>query len=187
MKGLRKNIFPILFVVVMFGATLVLQMLINGKDLSASKLTRGSEKFAVFESSFKSLRLETTKNSTHDLSKTESPIVILNFWASWCRPCLSEFSTLKKLVEKYPRKVLVLGINNDEEKPRLAIAKVEKDLSLNFESVIDADSEITNKFLIERIPASIAFYKGKAFHFVNEEFDFMNSEFISKIEELLSE
>lgn len=184
---MMKNIFPILFVALVFGTTMVAQMVINGKDLSASKLSKNSEKFALFENNYKDLTLKTTKNSIYDLDKVEQPIVILNFWASWCRPCLSEFATLKKLVEKFPGKVLVIGINNDDENPAKAIAKTEKDLELNFQSIVDSDNKVTSMFDIERIPASIAFYKGKPFHFVNEEFDFMNSTFLEKINELLKQ
>jgi len=182
-----KKFFPVIFAVVIFATMMIVQMVVNGKDLSASKLSKDDERYQLFESNFKKSTFTSTKENVFSLQKVKEPIVILNFWASWCRPCLSEFSTLKKLIKKYPNKILVLGINNDEENPKKAIYKTEKDLNLNFESIVDADSSITNSFHIERIPASIAFHKGKAFHFINEEFNFMNPNFLEQIENLLKE
>ena len=182
-----KKVSPWLIVFCSFFIIYISQFFINGEYSSASKLGKNAEKFVAFESMFQKMSFTTTKGTKIKLSDHKDKVVILNFWASWCRPCLSEFSTLKKLVEKYPKdKLLVIGINNDEEEPTKAVKKVEKKLSLNFESVVDTSSITTSKFFISAIPASIAFYNGKVIHYVNKEFDFMQSSFIEKIDDLVN-
>ena len=163
-------------------------MFISGKDLSASKLQVNKEKYASYENNFQKLILKTTKGSEFNLKDVKQPIVVLNFWASWCTPCLKEFSALKQFVTKFPsEKVLVLGINNDDDEPLKAISKTEKDLALNFESVVDKDNEITSSFFISAIPASIVFKNGKVIYFANKEFDFNDDDFVNLIQRELKE
>ena len=181
-----KKFFPALIVAFVFTIVLVFQMSINGQESNAEKVDREKEKYSVYEDVFQKTEFQTTKNTNYKLSTVKQPIILLNFWASWCQPCLSEFSTLKKLVNKFSSdELLVIGINNDDENPKKAIIKTEKDLNLNFESVIDVDNKITSSFLIEKIPGSIVFFKGKVIHFENEEFNFMDEKFIFKLKQLL--
>ena len=43
-------------------------------------------------------------------------LLILNFWASWCGPCVEETPSLSKLAEDYAGKgVVVLGVSVDKE------------------------------------------------------------------------
>lgn len=181
-----KQFFPLALATAAFVFLLVVQMALHGSSSSAGSLEIANEKAQAYEAKFGALKVETTKGTKHDFSKAEQPIVILNFWASWCRPCLSEFATLKRFVKRFgPEKVLVVGINNDSDNPKKAVMKVEKDLDLNFESVVDEDGKIAGDFLINEIPASIVFHRGKVIHFENREFDFMSKDFINLIEKKL--
>lgn len=183
-----KQFLPIILAALAFAALLIAQMSIHGTSSSASGIGIANEKAQAYQAKFDELKLETTKGSKHDFSNLSQPIVILNFWASWCRPCLSEFETLKKFVKKFgPDKVLVVGINNDATDTLKAIKKIEDKLELNFESVADSDSKIAEDFFINEIPSSIVFHKGKVIHFENREFDFMDKKFLALIEKKLSE
>lgn len=183
-----KKFLPAFIISIVFTVVLVTQMAVNGQKSTASKVDTKKAKYSVYENAFSKTKFTTTKKTKINLVEQKHPIIVLNFWASWCQPCLSEFATLTKFVDLFPKdKVLVIGINNDDENPKKAIRKVEKDLKLNFESMIDKDSEVTGSFLVEKIPASIVFHNGKVIHYVNEEFDFMNSKFTHKIKMLLKQ
>lgn len=161
-------------------------MSVSGRKSEASKLKSEKVKYAAFEAIFQNLKLKTTKGTQLNFKKVKQPIVLLNFWASWCLPCVSEFSSLNKFIQMLPKdKVLVVGINNDDESPKKAIKKTESKYNLGFESFSDSDSSVTSRFYISKIPASIIFYKGKVVHFTNEEFDFVDDNFIIKIKKLL--
>jgi len=43
-------------------------------------------------------------------------IVVLNFWASWCGPCVDEVPSLKQFAERYADKgVSIIGVSLDED------------------------------------------------------------------------
>ena len=40
-------------------------------------------------------------------------VVLLNFWATWCAPCVEELPALNKLAKHYPKKLVVLALSNE--------------------------------------------------------------------------
>jgi len=49
-----------------------------------------------------------------DLSKLRGKVVLLNFWASWCAPCIEEIPSLEELQRRMPE-VSVVAISTDED------------------------------------------------------------------------
>ncbi len=180
-----KKIIPVLLFVMAFAGFLASQILWDSYDLNAKQVEQDKQKHSVYETNFQGLKFTTSKGSTVELRIENSPIIVLNFWASWCIPCLKEFPSLVKFQEKYKGQVKVFGINGDEENPQENIAKIEKKYALNFESVVDADSAISNRFLINTYPVSIVFHKGRVIYVNKRIHDFMASDFLSLIDDAL--
>ncbi|MFT6633071.1 MAG: thiol-disulfide isomerase/thioredoxin [Bacteriovoracaceae bacterium] len=176
-----KKFLPAIFISLIFTALMVSQMLINGQELSASRLENNKEKFTVYESQFTKFKTNTSNGNEIDLKKIKKPIVILNFWASWCRPCLTEFKSLNQLVEKFGEKVHVLGVNSDTEDAKKEVVKIEAKHKLLFESVLDERGKLASLFNVTAIPSSIVFHKGKVIGFFNREHDFMSEKFLEMI------
>lgn len=63
-----------------------------------------------------SISLKTTDNKTITLQDFKGKIVMLNFWASWCMPCLSEFPDMMKLVENFKGDVVLIAISKDKNR-----------------------------------------------------------------------
>lgn len=53
-------------------------------------------------------------------SSFKGKIVILNFWATWCAPCLREFPTLLELTEKNAEDTVLLAVSVDEKPAQIA-------------------------------------------------------------------
>jgi len=66
--------------------------------------------------------LETITGETVNFHETlgKGPVV-LNFWATWCRPCLKEMPHMNRLAGEYAGRVTFLAVNTDASK---AVAKV---------------------------------------------------------------
>ena len=68
-------------------------------------------------------------------------IHVLDFWASWCAPCVAKLSAVTELTKKYGDRVQVIGINVDEPE-RLAMAqKILREKALPFPQVIRTQGE----------------------------------------------
>ncbi len=54
------------------------------------------------------------------LSELKGRVVLINFWASWCPPCLAEMPSLQTLAELYgPEKLTVLAVNFKQSVPSI--------------------------------------------------------------------
>jgi peroxiredoxin len=67
------------------------------------------------------------KGKTHSMKDFSGEILVLNFWATWCPPCLEEALKLNDLYEEYKNKgVHVVGIALDQDSLDLVRPFVEK-------------------------------------------------------------
>lgn len=74
------------------------------------------------------------------LSSLKGKVVVVNFWATWCPPCLVEMPVLNELAETYrDQGVEVLGLSLDEEGLSITKPFVEK-LNVTY-PIVEADRE----------------------------------------------
>jgi len=161
-------------------------------DFDATKAKIGSknkDKKTYYESIYKTLKLKEYNGARRmfELGKQKAPIVILNFWASWCVPCLEEFPSIVKMKNKFKdNEVLLIGINNDDDNPKKAIKQTVNRFKLNFPIVSDPKGEMAEKFLISGIPVSIIYHKGKVIEISHGAKDFSSEEVTESFKKLLS-
>lgn len=61
------------------------------------------------------LALKDRKGRTHDLTAYRGRVVLVNFWATWCEPCLEEMPSLEALQDQMKGKAFTLLTVNMEE------------------------------------------------------------------------
>ena len=78
--------------------------------------------------------------------------VVLDFWASWCAPCLIELPTVKAIAERFrDSDVAVLGINLDRS--RTAFVQAQSSYGIDYPQVYDGeDRAIASLYRIAGIP-----------------------------------
>jgi peroxiredoxin len=87
------------------------------------------------------------------LAAQRGKVVVLNFWASWCRPCLDELPLLDELHAKVaPIGGTVLGVNIDKQRaPALGVVT---SLDLKLPVVFDPGSDVVAKYDPEALPTT---------------------------------
>jgi len=61
-----------------------------------------------------SWKLLSDTNENLDLKSTNGEVVFINFWATWCPPCIAEMPSLQELYDDYNGKVVFLFVTNDD-------------------------------------------------------------------------
>lgn len=98
--------------------------------------------------------LKTPTGETVTLESLKGKVVLVDFWATWCKPCIAAMPGLQKLHEKLGSKnVAVLGIAIDEE----GTAKVDPFLKRSktkytYPMLIDASGETWKAWGVKAIP-----------------------------------
>jgi peroxiredoxin len=77
---------------------------------------------------------------TVTLSQLHGQVVVLNFWATWCAPCVAEIPSLVSMSQKMkPKGVTVLGVSVDADED--AYLRFVKDHGVTFPTARDADQK----------------------------------------------
>lgn len=84
-------------------------------------------------------------------------IVILNFWASWCSPCVEELPSLIKLIKEFDGKVQLIAISGDSNFEDVQVfmkSFPELKSNPNIHMIWHKDKELMKLFDVQRLPES---------------------------------
>jgi peroxiredoxin len=99
-------------------------------------------------------RLTDLDGNQQSLSQYREKIVLLNFWATWCKPCTTEMPAMQASFDKLRDKgFVVLAINEleDDAKVREHI----KTYGHTFPVLMDRDNKVANQFGVFGLPVSV--------------------------------
>lgn len=87
------------------------------------------------------------------LSDYHGQVVLLNFWATWCPPCIAELPDLEALYRDNRDRGLVILAVNMQEDPAL-VRQFVQEHGLTLPVVMDPDSRITLAYRVRSLPMS---------------------------------
>ncbi len=124
------------------------------------------------------LVLENLDGSTFSLEETlkEGPVV-LDFWATWCKPCIKALPKLQTLSEEFAkRRVQVLTINVDGPRNLPKVRPFLQRHKLTLPVLLDNTNEVLKQFQLVGMPATLiiredgtVFYKHQGYRPGSEE------------------
>jgi len=99
-------------------------------------------------------RLVDLEGKQQSLSQYRGKVVLVNFWATWCKPCTTEMPAMQTMYDKLRDKgFVVLAINEleDDAKVREHI----RQYSHTFPVLMDRDNKVANQFGVFGLPVSV--------------------------------
>lgn len=98
--------------------------------------------------------LPTPDGDTFSLGELKGHYVILDFWASWCKPCLAEMPNVKSIYEKHhPHGLEILGVSMDEDGDKWKAAIEENGLGWHHVSSLKGwNCPVAKQFNVTGIP-----------------------------------
>jgi peroxiredoxin len=126
----------------------------------------------VVEDSTKKLRLEFPKTPAAapnfelkdpagkplSLKDFRGKVVFLNFWATWCPPCIEEMPAMEKLHQELEKDGLVMLAVNFQEGPE-RVKEFFTQHNLTFTPLLDRDGKVTEQYQAWGLPVSVVINK----------------------------
>jgi thiol-disulfide isomerase/thioredoxin len=90
---------------------------------------------------------------TFKLSQLKGKVVVVDFWASWCRPCRSAFPTLIDWHRKLAGKgVVIVGVTNDQTSEA---EDTVREYALPYPIAVDIAGEAWRDYLVQALPTTV--------------------------------
>lgn len=86
------------------------------------------------------------------LSEYEGKPVLINFWATWCAPCVLEMPNILKYYEEFFPNFVVFAVNAGET--RQEIQTFVDDMGLTFDVLMDPESQVQYLYRLRGYPTS---------------------------------
>ena len=99
--------------------------------------------------------LEDMDGRRHALQDYRGKVVLINFWATWCPPCVKEMPSLERLYRQLSdQPFVVLAINQWENSDHVFAFMGQIDLFPSFPILFDPDSSVSEAFGVKGLPTS---------------------------------
>ncbi|CUH91807.1 cytochrome c biogenesis protein CcdA [Herbinix luporum] len=132
----------------------------SNDDNSPNNTSEEKEKFPAID-----FTLKDQYGNEHTLSDYKGKVVFLNFWATWCNPCLREMPDIEKIYKQYGKnqeEVIILAVANPSSDEYPNNADVSKDEIIafldengyTFPVVFDETGNLLSEYLISAFPTT---------------------------------
>lgn len=131
------------FVLIVLTACLLLSLTACGGENSPIKK---GDKYRDFTAAL-------TDGGTFRLSDHKGKVILLNFWATWCGPCVGEMPAFSRLVEAYGDKLALVAVNCGEDEAAVSAFLAKN--GYTFPVALDPEGEIGQLYPIDGIPYTV--------------------------------
>jgi len=138
----------------------------------------------IYDSLFTATSFTTIDGAEISLSDYQGQVVVFDFWATWCAPCLKQFQKMQKLREKYPDEFMVVAVNllsgdTEEDVARFAAEN-------EYDFIFVTDNGLARTLEVHTIPYKVYFDPDSKFITTSTGLSVFPSE-SSKMEKIIKE
>ena len=157
-----------------------LDLLLNGGAQAAGFETRAATPAPE-------LKAQDLTGATRTLADYRGKVVLLNFWASWCPPCLREMPSMERLREKMTGRPLAIVALDSAETAEEVNAFLSK-MKLGFPILLDPDGSNTKRWKVFALPTTFLLdAQGRVRYVLTGPTEWDEGEALEVIESLLAE
>jgi len=98
--------------------------------------------------------LQNMDEETIKLSDYRGKVVLLNFWATWCPPCVREMPSMERLQQRVGEGFKVIAANQMEEPDDVFAFTGQLAVEPTFEIVFDSDSKVSQAYAVRGLPTT---------------------------------
>jgi len=130
--------------------------------------------------------LDTLAGESSKLEDYKGKYVLLNFWATWCPPCLEEMPTMESAYQQFKdRGFTIVAISSDEEGAATVTPFIDQ-LGVTFPVLLDPDQAVSKVYGAINLPLSFLLNpEGQVIAGSEGERDWSSEEAISVLDELI--
>jgi peroxiredoxin len=115
----------------------------------------GAEAAALSSDVAPDFTAETLDGQTIRLSEYRGKVVLLNFWATWCPPCVRETPRLVQVAEQFnDQGLVVLGVNTTFQDDVTKVRQFVADQGIGYQVLLDPDGAVGEKYPARLMPTT---------------------------------
>ena len=134
---------------------------------NSSESSPNSSSSAAFQTSVLDFSVKDAEGNDVNLADYKGKKVYINFWATWCGPCIREIPELEEVYQEYkdkedyvflsitsPNDAKFANANPVDESQELILSKA-KQLGISYPVLFDTEDQATTKFAVSAVPTHI--------------------------------
>lgn len=95
------------------------------------------------------------QDQSHTLSHYLGKVVLVNFWATYCTPCIKEMPSMQRLKEKMAGKPFaILAVDMAEEKTDVQDFLKRHNIKVDFPILFDPEGNVIERWMISAVPTT---------------------------------
>lgn len=144
--------------------------------------------FGVSAQNVKNFELKDIENNIRSYNELKGEkLTLIDFWATWCKPCNKAIPELNKIYTLFKNKgVQIIGINCDGPRSVSKVGPLSKSLNIQYPVLIDINSELKTELNILAFPTLILVDTNNKIVWIHEGYVSGDAEIITaEIEKLL--
>ncbi|WP_018877176.1 TlpA disulfide reductase family protein [Thioalkalivibrio sp. ALE28] len=120
------------------------------------------------------------------LSDYAGQVVLLNFWASWCPPCVHEIPSMNRMAETLGKGFAIVSVNYQESAEHISAFMDE--VQVDFPVLMDFDGRVAADWRVFAFPSSFILGRdGRVRYSVNSAIEWDDPDVINRVRTLMTE
>jgi len=138
---------------ILLGAVIIVVLVLNGYISLGAPDLPGAPPLAKLEngSLANDFELENLNGEKVRLSDLRGKVVVVNFWATWCIPCVEEMPSFQEIQDQFPDFVMI-GIDQKERTDQVKTFLEGK--GINYQILLDFNGKVSGSYKVFMLPTT---------------------------------